>query len=505
MTEEVTGVLVIGGGLAGSSAAMFLASQGVPTVLVERHPASSEHPRAIGYTPRTMELYRSVGLSDRIPPTPKGVGVRRVRVDSLAGQWHEEQFWSPVEHTAPKREYSPCGGAGLAQDRLEPLLRERASELGADLRMSTRLCGYEQDEQGVSAELSGPDGARYRIRADYLIAADGHDSPIREELGIARTGRGWLRTSNSVLFRAELERYLESGFCQFVIDQPEFDGFLTTYGDGRWVFFHEYPNADPVALVRRAVGEAGLPVEVITTGQFEISALVAERYRQGRVFLVGDAAHMLPPNRGGYSANTGIEDTHNLAWKLAAVRSGQSGPALLDTYEAERRPVAMRCHEQLFARMDGHDPHGGVPDTPIIEDEAIYFGQLYRSSAVLGAGPELPPAQLPDQWQGQPGTRAPHYWLPDGRSSLDLLGDGWVLFAARADWTSVDSVLGIPLESYVVDAECAALYGIADGGATLIRPDGYIAWRSPVACDDPVRVLTEAFATVASARLDSAR
>src|SRR5262249_10357888 len=147
-----------------------------------------------------------------------------------------------------------------------------------------------------------------------------------------------------------------SGIGQFSIEQPGLSAFLTTYADGRWLlmFSDDVERDDETlkALIPRALGRSDLPIEIITTGRWEISALIADRFASGRVFLAGDAAHTLPPNRGGYGANTGIEDAHNLAWKLASVLSGASAPRLLDTYDAERRPIAWLRHQQIFARSD---------------------------------------------------------------------------------------------------------------------------------------------------------
>ncbi len=414
-----TSVLVVGGGLVGLSAAVFLACRGVPTVLVERHAGSSPHPRAIGFMTRTMELYRAVGLGDQIPQVPPGFGrPRRLKVESLAGKWATEDLaWTPGKPAAePKVEYSVCTGAALAQDRLEPILRAKAIELGADVRLSTALISFEEDANGVVALLRQREGGEYTLRADYVIAADGHASPIREALGIGRSGRGHLRTVRSVLFRAPLEQYLESGVSQFEIEQPDFTAMLTTYRDGRWLLmFSDDEERDEPALkemVHKATGRPDLEIEIITAGRWELSALIADRFAYGRVFLAGDSAHTLPPARGGYGANTGIEDAHNLAWKLAAVTSGVSAPALLDTYDAERRPVAWLRLGQIFARPDyAQFATPGDGDVPILDDAAIELGQLYRSSAVLDASEDLPPALRPDQWAGQPGTRAPHVWV----------------------------------------------------------------------------------------------
>jgi putative polyketide hydroxylase len=243
MSAEQTSVLVVGGGLVGLSAAVFLSKRGVPTVLAERHANCSPHPRAMGFTPRTRELYRAAGLEPELPPAPGrlGAGIRRVRVESLAGKWFEELPWGPQlrsnEPAKPVPEYSPCGGIGLAQNRLELILRQKANEFGADIRFSTELVSFTQDCDGVQATLRTADGETSTVSADYLVAADGNRSPVREALGVSRDGQGYMHTSRSVLFRAPLQQYLESGVRQFAIDQAGIKGMLTTYGDDNWGLF----------------------------------------------------------------------------------------------------------------------------------------------------------------------------------------------------------------------------------------------------------------------------
>jgi putative polyketide hydroxylase len=497
---ETAPVLVVGGSLVGLSTAMFLGARGVPCVVVERHLGSSAHPRAIGYTQRTLEMFDTASLRG-VPEAPPSFRLRRVRVESLAGRWFDETDWTPrasageagpAEHAAA----SPHRGAAFAQDRLEPLLRERARELGATLELGTELVRFEQDAAGVTAWLKSRDGGERRLRASYLVACDGNRSAVREALGIERQGIGVLQVMRSVLFRADLTRY-QRGVGQFAIQQPDFDVFLTTYGDGRWVLmFKDDQERDEATLARaieRAIGAAE-PFEILTTGRWELTALIADRFSSGRVFLAGDSAHTLPPTRGGYGANTGIADAYNLAWKLSAVLAGQSEPKLLDSYDEERRPVAWLRLRQTFARPDYARYADPVSrETPILDPIAVELGELYRSQIIAGDGAELPPALPPSEWHGQPGTRAPHRSVViDGRSTstLELFGRGWVLVSSNPDICAAVTaaqrrlaveVAALDLRSVLGEVERGLVeqdLGITAAGACLVRPDGVVAWRS---------------------------
>jgi putative polyketide hydroxylase len=512
---ETSPVLIVGGSLVGLSTAVFLAHRGVPTTLVERHAGSSLHPRAIGYTTRTIELFRAAGI--QLPPSTQGGPPRRARVESLNGPWHEEYPWSSLEVQAPAYDYSPVRASATAQDHLEPILRARATELGADLRPGTELVSAVQDEEGVTATLRRrDDGHEYRLRADYLVAADGADSQLRRHLGIARSGHGLLSVQRSILFRAPLQDYLRHGVVQFEIEQPDLQAFLTTYSDGRWVLMLtddlDRTDDEQRAVIRQAVGIDDLPIDLVTTGRWELSALIADQFSSGRIFLVGDAAHQLPPNRGGYGANTGIADAHNLSWKLAAVHAGISCPTLLDTYDAERRPTARLRHDQIFARAD-FKAYVDAPssEADIIDDTAMELGQLYRSSILDGVDEEMPPARRPDEWNGQPGTRAPHLWVDESsdRSLLDEFGRDWVLVTDDPAWgtaaTRATRDTGVPVRVVQVspkpnpDAhrEVLARYGLRAGGASLIRPDGYVAWRAVTAPASRTAALIKAIGTSA--------
>jgi putative polyketide hydroxylase len=514
---ESTPVLVVGGSLVGLSAAVFLAWRGVPVVVVERHAGSSPHPRAIGYTTRTLELFRAVGIEVPAQDGQHSGPPRRARVESLAGAWHCEYPWTQgATAGTPQCEYSPERGTAIAQDRLEPILRARAIELGTDVRARTELVSFTQDADGVVATLRERDGHEYRLGAKYLVAADGATSSVRHALGIGRSGRGLLSVQRSILFRAPIDHYLESGVVQFEIEQPDLRAFLTTYSDGRWVLMlsddRERSEDEQRAVVRQAVGLSDLPIELITSGRWDLAALIADRFSSGRVFITGDAAHQLPPNRGGFGANTGIEDAHNLAWKLAAVLSGSSSPELLDTYDAERRPIAWLRHEQIFARAD-YKAHvdASASNLLVIDEVAMELGQLYRSAAVLGAADALPRALRPDQWKGQPGTRAPHLRLstPSGEiSTLDLFQQAWLLLSEDDEWahdvaqTALMLGVGVRFVHIGTDVETQephafqASYGVGPDGATLVRPDGYIAWRCVCGPDDRFEALTDAVSRV---------
>lgn len=215
---------------------------------------------------------------------------------------------------------------------------------------------------------------------------------------------------------------------------------------------------------------------------------IADCYSKGRVFLAGDAAHQLPPTRGGFGANTGIDDVWNLAWKLERVVVNVAPSSLLDTYSAERQPVGFLRHQQTFSRPDYSKwvDASFNPDA-LYSNDALEFGQLVRSSQVIGAPPELPPAASPVEWRGQPGTRAPHVWITRGdvkMSTLDLFSRDFILLTTKRPWA--EGVKTLSVTAILVDADIVFLpetsfgdmFGVGAEGATLVRPDGVVAWRT---------------------------
>ncbi|MDV6330123.1 FAD-dependent monooxygenase [Asticcacaulis sp. 201] len=501
-----TQVIIIGGSLVGLSAAAFLAWRGVKTIVIEKHRGSALHPRATGFTEHTLEFYRAIGIADRIPTVDPGFRLRRATVESLVGAVTHEAVWTPSDTPAaatPERALSPAGMAAFAQDKLEPILRSRSAELGADLRLGTELLSFEKTDIGVTVKVREREtGRQYALSAAYMIAADGADSPVRDALGIERHGVGHIMNIRSVLFHCPAaDTYLDRGFQQFEIDQEDFKAFLTTYGDGRWVLMfyggEAKPAQDYAGDIRRALG-VDLPFEIITSGAWEMAGRIADTYSKGRIFLAGDAAHQLPPTRGGFGANTGIDDAWNLAWKLQLVLDGTSNPSLLTSYTQERQPIGWLRHQQTFARPDYARYVGNaLAGETLYDDKAMELGQLHRSNIIMGAGDDLPASAHPDEWAGQPGTRAPHLWVDVNRhtSTIDLFTRQFTLVTENPDWireadTARDETgltltrLHVGRQVFINDAKSfATAFGTGSEGAALVRPDGLICWRTSRAPD----------------------
>ena len=499
-------VLVVGGSLVGLSTALLLRRHGIDVLVVERHPGTAIHPRAGHFHLRTLEILRATGLEEQVRKRsveqydPNG-GINNVQ--SLAG--------AEISHIIPNlnegvEEFSPTVRCFIDQDAIEPILRERAIELGADLRYRTELVDFERDADGVTATLRDLEsGDESTVRSQYMVAADGNRSPVRSRLGIEMRGHGHLSNSITIYFRADCAPLLEGrnqgvtyvtnpvlrGF--FRLNRSAGSGFLVVnlIGDiARPEIVAQYPEA-PWAnvaevvtparaeeLLRAAIGVPDFPVEIVDVATWHAVADSAERYSDGRVFLAGDAAHVVPPN-GGYGGNTGVGDAWNLSWKLAAVLKGEAGAALLDTYDAERRPIGELIVEQAYTRyVTRVAPYLGTDGAqPIVDDFSMELGDRVHSSAVSEEPDDDGSVhEHPSEAGGRPGSRGPHAWLErDGKrvSTLDLYGRAWVLLAAGDGWTAPAGV-----ELHVVPADVAEAYGLGGTGASLVRPDGIVAWRA---------------------------
>jgi len=369
MKQEQTSVLIVGGGLTGLSAAVFLAHHGVQALLVERHADTSTHPKARAINPRTMELYRSVGMEERVRAgrSPISGNTDLVHVETLAGK---ERVRMPNASPDDIGRISPTLWTLIDQNQLEPILRARAVEAGADVRFHTRVEALQEDADGVLARVKNlATGTESEIRAQYVIAADGSRSPLREMLGIGAHGRGTITNLVSFFFEADLDEALRGRrIIAAYVNNPEVRGTIIPLdNDRRWVinvsFFpdqgqraEDFTEERCIALVRAAVGVPDLPlkIESVDMPAWDISARVADSFATRRVFLAGDAAHVMPPT-GAFGASTGIQDVYNLAWKLALVLAGTAGPALLESYDAERRPVAEETVRQAMLRFAVRD------------------------------------------------------------------------------------------------------------------------------------------------------
>jgi len=508
-------VLIIGAGPAGLSSSILLSRAGVRSLTVERHASTSIHPKATAISTRSMELFRAWGIEPRIRDLALQVEFSSSVRHTLAEPELERRslgFPTAAEAAA----FSPTYPAALAQDLLEPVLLEHAREFAhAEVRFDTEVVDLAQDDDEVRVTLlDRTSGERRVVHARYVIAADGAHSPTRQRLGIAMHGVERIGDYLSILFRADIASIVGPEVHGLYMVQglggPMPAVVLPTSNDGRWVLAAPWrADAQPPAslttdvlgdLVRRAAGRRDLAVEVLDYSLIGIGAQVAERFREGNVFLVGDAAHRTAPT-GGTGMNTAIQSAQNLAWKLAAVLAGTAGPELLDTYEPERRPSGERNLLRSRGQLQG------------ISGVAADLGVVYSSGAVVAGASDDRPAVIEPTDTACVGSRAPHAWLDvDGRrvSTLDLFGDRFVLLVgARGEaWydaaLAVTRALDVPLGAIVIDGRDGRVtsdgwlesYGIGAEGAVLVRPDGHIAWRSHGTAADAEATLEQVVARV---------
>ncbi|NEE07342.1 FAD-dependent monooxygenase [Streptomyces sp. SID7499] len=514
-------VLIVGGSLVGLSTSLFLGRLGVPHLLVERHAGTSIHPRGRGNNVRTMELFRVADVEKGIKDAAATLAVNHgiLQAPTLVGDAGEWLF-RDIDPGGGLARFSPSAWCLCSQNDLEPVLLDHARELGGDLRFSTELMSFDSDPTGVTAVVKSREtGEHTTIRADYLVAADGPRSPVREQLGITQSGPGDLFHNVSLTFRSRglADVVGDRHFIVCYLTNPEADGALLPVDNREnWVFhapwhpengesLEEFTDERCVEHIRRAVGVPDLDVEITGKAPWHAAQRVARSYRSGRVFLAGDSAHEMSPT-GAFGSNTGIQDAHNLAWKLAAVIDGWAGEELLDTYDAERRPVAEATSARAAARSAEHShpgfapppgAGGGGPQKGILN---VALGYRYPQGAVVGADPTVPVVPERLDLSGGPGTRAPHLWVRRGDerlSTLDLYERSLVLLSDAAEpneWHEaalrLADRLSLPLTSYRVgaggradlvpedDADWAERHGTGPGGAVLVRPDGFVVWRS---------------------------
>jgi len=521
-------VLIVGSSLVGMSTALLLGHHGVPALAVEHHRGTAIHPRAAQITQRSMEILRLVGVEQIVRQKSDEQFVQDgaiMAVETLAGK---ELGYFIANLNEGVRDVSPCERVFISQSLLEPLLRNKADELGAELRFATDLVSFEQHPDHVHAVIRNRDSEEtHDVYAQYMVAADGAHSRVRDALGIKTEGRGVFSRSVTIYFRADVTGLLRGrnlsviyvnhpqlrGF--FRIEKPFDSGFLAVNAIGD----PANPNTNPADglteerardWVRLALGSDDVRITIENVMPWNAEANWAARYQQGRVFIAGDAAHAMPPN-GGFGGNTGIQDAHNLAWKLAMVLRGDAGPELLDSYDAERRPVGVFTTEQAYSRyVTRTAPYLGTAGIqPVAPDLDVELGYRYDSAAICHDGDPGPLHENPRDSHARVGTRAPHAWVktPDGRrlSTIDLGGgtrfvivtgpnaQSWIK-AIRA----VTETGGMPLRDVDVygldspgfedpEGSVAQAFGLTNDIA-LIRPDGFVAWRSKTPTGSPSAV-----------------
>jgi putative polyketide hydroxylase len=538
MSNRRLPVLIAGAGVGGLSMSAMLARHGVDSLLVEKRRATFVYPKARNLNFRSLEILRRLGVGDAVDGVAEHISTM-VCKETLSNP-EQSGVFDAASTLASAEGLSPEPyGRYCPQSRLEPILLDETRRRGSEVRYRTELVSFTQDETGVAATIKDLDsGVTSDVLADYMIGADGTHSPIRCKLGISTSGFG--RLPIFVVFM-----YFRAPWRQFVPDLGDGDGvqitnpdvngifivakgdlgvFAATYFPSRGETVDQFTPERCRQMLLAAIG-APIDVEIVDIGPWQPSEQVADQFRCGRVFLVGDSAHTMPPFKGG-GANSAIESAHNLAWKVAAVLSGTAGPELLDTYHGERHPVGRFAARQSLTgpALSFFPSEDDRPKLPAEEDLPLFYmiaGYKYRSSAVVTdeAAPADPDAvQLveTEELRGEPGTRMPHAWVhgDGGRvSTLDLCGSGFTLFTGSAGtpWTkaadAASKSLGLSLDVRTIGADAdirdvdgrwAELTALAPDAALLVRPDDFVAWRADTLPESPENALNQAMCRILS-------
>lgn len=526
-------ILIVGAGPVGLALAGDLAWRGTECLLIERGDGGITQPKMDMVGIRTMEFARRWGIAEwvRNSPYPRDYPQDNVYVESLAGfEFGREKVPSKNEEKIPPQ--SPEKRERCPQDMFDPILQRFVRQYPrATLKYRTELIGFVEKEDGVVATLNDLEtGESYEIEADYLIGTDGGASFVREKAGIRMTGQPVLTHTVNIIFRSSgLPALHDKGLAyRFIFIGPE-GTWLTIVainGKDRWRMSivgdaekREFSEEDIRELIVRAAGRE-FDFEIESVMPWVRRELVADHYSTKRVFIAGDAAHLMSPT-GGFGMNTGIGDAIDLSWKLNAVIEGWGGPALLASYEAERRPVA----EHNVAEASGNlklmlEPRKTPPPPEIFmpgtEHDAaraaygkwygdmmkrewytigIHLGYIYGNSPVVVSDGTPVPVQETAVYNQTtiPGARAPHVWLKDGSSTLDLFGKGFVLVRLGGDAPSGETMAkaavdaGVPLRIVTLnEPEAIAAY---ERKLVLVRPDGHVCWRGDIEPRDPAAVI----------------
>jgi 2-polyprenyl-6-methoxyphenol hydroxylase-like FAD-dependent oxidoreductase len=532
MTERIP-VLIVGAGPVGLALAGDLGWRGVPCTLIEKTDGAIEHPKMDIVGPRTMEFCRRWGIADWVRDAPypgdypqdciyvTGLNEYELGRERFPGRAHEQ---CPAQ-SPQKRERAP-------QDMFDPILQRFVSTLPAvTLRYHTELIGFEERANEVIVTVHDlRTGETTQIAADYLIGTDGGASVVRERAGITMSGNPALTYTTNVIFRcADFPSLHDKGKgYRFIFIGPEGTWLTIVAINGGDRFRMSivgsadkvvHTEADIRAALQRAVGR-DFDYEILSVLRWVRRELVADRYGTERVFIAGDAAHLMSPT-GGFGMNTGIQDSVDLGWKLEAAVRGWAGHELLASYEAERRPVAVRNvaeasgnlgrmlstrqrrpPSEIFepgAEGDAAREEYGAWFTETMKREwhtlGIHLGYCYDTSPIVWPdGTPAPPLEIATYTQtARPGARAPHAWLPDGRSTLDLFGRGFTLLALGADAPQTRGLRAAAAQAcvplHVVEINQPHITELYACRLALVRPDGHVAWRADAEPEDARAVI----------------
>jgi 2-polyprenyl-6-methoxyphenol hydroxylase-like FAD-dependent oxidoreductase len=528
--DDIVPVLVVGGGPVGLALAGDLGWRGVACTLVEQSDGSIYQPRMDLVGVRTMEFCRRWGIVPAVEgsPYPRDYAQDNIYLTSLTGyELGRERF--PGIGQAPPPKESPQRRERCPQNMFDPILRGfAASQKNVALRYRTRLVAFTQNAELVTAVVENAEtGAREEILARYIVGCDGARSFVRETLGIAMQGNPVLTHTTNVIFRCPhlLSLHNKGKAYRHIFIGPEgtWATIVAINGRDEWRFSiiggaeqRDYTTEDIEAAIRCAVGR-DFEFEILSVLPWVRRELVAERYRGGRGFIAGDAAHVMSPT-GGFGMNTGIQDVVDLSWKLAATIEGWGGDSLLDSYGIERQPIGTRNVTEAsgnLRRMLSVPPHPDLlDDTPqgAATREKVgrefsetmrrewftlgaHLGYRYENSPICwpdgtAAPPDDPRAYVPT---ARPSHRAPHAFLADGRSTLDLFGRGFALLGFGAEAAEAAPLLEaartrhLPLTfTAIAEPHIAALY---ERKFVLVRPEGHVAWRGDRMPEDALCVI----------------
>lgn len=503
MTE--TQVVIAGAGPVGLTLALDLGRRGVRCVLVDRSREASRLPKMERCNARTMEIYRRLGVAADVRAAglrndaPMDVFLAPSMADPALVHLPYPSVDDARAEIAAHNDGRPLEPYQLiSQYTIEPLLRRIVATLPTvTLRFGYEFTGFTQDDDGVTSTIASASGETETLRSAYLVGCDGGSSIVRKTLGIHFSGEGSIRKMRQALFYApKLYDTIPMGRGRhYHLMQPGFPFVIVQDSTKHWTL-HAQADSDEAMLVmfRAAVGFE-TPIEMLSVNEWTQHLLCADRYRDGRAFIAGDAAHLVIPT-GGLGMNTGVGDAIDLSWKLAATLAKTGGPGLLDSYEPERRQIGLRNVNASGAAMRGRfegwrlasDPaemarRFDVEQRKVTEILGIEAGYRYTTSPVICTEPGDAPDPdnrdyVPTTW---PGARLPHVWLDDGTALADRLGFGYTLLALGSAPPDVATLVaafaacGTPLE--VLTIRDAAARAILERDLILVRPDLHVVWR----------------------------